>query len=293
MEYLSLAQDKFGINMLFETNPNGAQPFEMGFGNWKDRIDADSDNYSRWNNGDFDGSGANMVLHDSSKKDARYGIFSVSKENYEDENIETLCRKKLAEKGYMQTDKDWRNIEFTAWAYFEDVSNDGEEWTFYARGGRHSNDNNGCEGSALKACIHYNGDLKFDKETHHGSDNQGDIKGPAELKDGIIGRWLGFKYVLYNKNKDKDPVMEWYIDFLDKDENKVDSKGKPKNQWKLVHTRDDKEGFGDGDECDDCPTKGVQITWGGPIATIRWDDVKKVHLKWASLREIMPLTKSK
>lgn len=282
------ATDKFGIEELYETNPEGAEPFYMGFGNWVNRIDSNSDNYSRWNDGKFEDAEENMIIKDDSGKDARYGIFAVSKDNYENDNIPTLCRKKLAEKGYMQTSKDWRNVEMTGWVYVKEVSNDDEEVTFYVRGGRHGDENGGCEGSALKACIHYDGSLKYDKETHHGGDNEGDIDGPPELEKGIIGRWIGFKYVLYNKNKDKDPVMEWHIDFLDSDETSIDSKGKPNNEWKHVHTWEDKEGFGDGDDCDECPTKGVQITWGGPIATIRWDDVKEVNLKWVSLREIIP-----
>jgi hypothetical protein len=73
---------------------------------------------------------------------------------------------------------------------------------------------------------------------------------PPELERGIIGRWIGFKYVLYNKDKAKDPVMKWYIDFLDSDENSIDSKGKPKNEWKHLYTWEDKDGFGDGDDCD-------------------------------------------
>jgi hypothetical protein len=58
-----------------------------------------------------------MIIKDDSGKDARYGIFAISRDNYENEDIPTLCRKKLAGTGYMQTSKDWRNVEMTGWVY--------------------------------------------------------------------------------------------------------------------------------------------------------------------------------
>jgi hypothetical protein len=30
------------------------------------------------------------------------------------------------------------------------------------------------------------------------------------------------------------------------------------------------------------------MTWGGPIATFRWDNANNVDIKWFSVREIKP-----
>jgi hypothetical protein len=294
-----LANDIYGIEMKNATNEAGAKHFFMGVEDWQDRIDKESDNkYSRWNHGEFEDKGKDTVIKDESGKDARYVIYAVSKENYESTQIPTLCRSTLHQQKYMQTKKDWRNIEMTAWIYVGEIKED-DEITYYARSGKHGegarrdtgdeDHENGCEGCALKAGIHYDGKLKYNKETHHGSDNQADVDAPPQLEGGIVGKWIGFKYILYNKNGDDNPVMEWWIDFLDSDEGNPESAGKPKNQWEKVFTKED-DGFGEGGECNGCPTSDVPITWGGPVATFRWDKVEKVYIKWASIREIIPPT---
>ena len=36
-------------------------------------------------------------------------------------------------------------------------------------------------------------------------------------------------------------------------------------------------------------TNGMPITWGGPLATFRWDSASDVDFKWLSVREIDPV----
>ena len=84
--------DVFGIELKCKTNEEGAKPFYMGFDDWEDRIDKNSDNYSRWNNGNFDGGDQDLTIRDTSGKDARYTIYAVSRENYANTKIPVLCQ---------------------------------------------------------------------------------------------------------------------------------------------------------------------------------------------------------
>jgi hypothetical protein len=57
------------------------------------------------------------------------------------------------------------------------------------------------------------------------------------------------------------------------------------NNWQKVYDFTDAGGWGDaGDECGGAPDKIV--TWGGPIATFRWDNADDVSIQNLSVREI-------
>jgi hypothetical protein len=57
------------------------------------------------------------------------------------------------------------------------------------------------------------------------------------------------------------------------------------NNWVKVDGNVDSGGWGDTDEeCGGAPDQ--KITWGGPIATFRWDGATNVDIKNFSVREI-------
>jgi hypothetical protein len=57
--------------------------------------------------------------------------------------------------------------------------------------------------------------------------------------------------------------------------------------WEKVDENIDRGGWGDeGGECGGAPDQ--IITWGGPIATFRWDGATDVDIKNFSVREIQP-----
>jgi hypothetical protein len=59
------------------------------------------------------------------------------------------------------------------------------------------------------------------------------------------------------------------------------------NNWVKVDERIDSGGWGnEGGECGGASSQ--KITWGGPIATFRWDGATNVHIKNFSVREIQP-----
>jgi hypothetical protein len=200
-------------------------------------------------------------------------------EGYRPDKIETFDHSKLADHGYIQSEKDWKNVEMTGYIKLNNNNIPLSEgrFTWYTRGGHHT-DNEACEGVAYKGDIFFSGDTRFAKEQWHVSYFFTDIK--SDLKP-IKGKWIGYKFVLYNIEDSFTPSktivkMESWIDY--------NNNGK----WVKVNEFIDKGDWGNsGKKCDG--KKDQIITWGGPIATFRWDKADDVDFKNFSVREIYPL----
>jgi hypothetical protein len=203
----------------------------------------------------------------------RMGVFTSS--GYHPADISTLDHSKIAVKGYMQSPNDWRDLEITG--YVKVNSGSGDNFAWYARGGRHTGNGNpeGCEGVAYKGGLYYNGETRWAKEQWHSggyvfSENQKSV-GP------LNGKWVGFKTIMYNIQEGGKTAVKLEI-WLDKDNN---------NKWVKVNERVDSGGWGNnGGECGGEPDQ--IISWGGPIATFRWDSASDVDIKNFSVREIQP-----
>jgi len=184
---------------------------------------------------------------------------------------------KCSSRGYMMNPKDWRNIEITAYFFLEDAKQE-DQFVLYCRGGTHTGNNEapgvGCEGFAYKCDLFFHGDVRFAKEQWHVSyvfGNQKDVG----IKD-ITGRWVGMKFIVYNEVKGGKTIvhMEQWID------DKADKQG-----WVQVNTQTDSGGWGSkGGQCSG--DKDQIGDWGGPFATLRWDNVNDARFKWVSVREI-------
>ena len=199
-------------------------------------------------------------------------------EGYHPEKIETLDHAELEEKGYMQSEKDWKNVEITGYIKLNNNNIPLSEgrFTWYSRGGHHT-ESEPCEGVAYKGDIFFSGDTRFAKEQWHVSYFFTDIKKDSKP---IKGKWIGYKFVLYNLENPSDSdetivKMESWIDYNNNGE------------WVKINEYIDKGKWGDsGKKCDG---KNDQlITWGGPIATFRWDKADDVDFKSFSVREIQP-----
>ena len=94
----------------------------------------------------------------------------------------------------------------------------------------------------------------------------------------IKDKWIGYKFIVFNLEKQSDPSktvvkMESWIDY--------NNDGK----WIKINEYTDKGKWGDsGRKCDG--EKDQIISWGGPIATFRWDQADDVDFKNFSVREI-------
>jgi hypothetical protein len=253
------AVDKFGVQMVYPTKTGGQQWF-------MNMINPSSD--SRFDpkttlTKNTDGSW--KVKSDS----VRMNVFTST--SYDQDNIATYNQKSLATKGYMQSSNDWKNIEMTG--YVKLISGSGDTFTWYARGGKHS-DSYECEGTAYKDWLWYNGKTEFAKEQVHPDTTSTSEK---SVTGSLTGKWIGFKFVMYNFQKDGKTAVKLET-WLDPDNDK---------DFVKVYEKIDSGGWGnDGAACGG--SSDQRITWGGPITTFRWDGANNVDIKWFSVREIKP-----
>src|SRR5262245_33461906 len=169
-----------------------------------------------------------------------------------------------------------KNVEMTVYVKFNAGSEDNFAW--YARGGRHTGSGpmEGCEGVAYKGDLYYSGKTQIAKEQWHVSYDYS----PAKNAIGPIkGKWVGFKFIIYNIVLPGGKIGV-------KMENWVDPNSD--QHWQKIYEYTDTGGWGrEGAECGGRPDQ--VISWGGPIATYRWDSANDVDFKFLSVREINSL----
>jgi hypothetical protein len=204
---------------------------------------------------------------------------------YNQSKIATYDHTELEDKGYMQSPNDWKNIEMTGYVKLNDFDSNDEKFQWFNRGGIHytSTEPNAqpCEGVGYKGNLFYSGDVRFAKEQWHVSYEFTEKEEVEALADSSIkGKWIGYKYVVYNieqnNNNNRKTVvkMENWLD--------IDNDGK---DWIKVDEYLDDGRWGDkGEECGGASDQ--IITWGGPVATFRWDNARDVDFKNLSVREI-------
>jgi hypothetical protein len=173
----------------------------------------------------------------------------------------------------------WKNVEITGYAKVLSVIDPEIETdlTWFARSGRHSNEVP-CQGTALTGIIHTDGSVEWKKEIWH-TGGYTDGRAMQKITDSILGRWIGWKVVIYNINNDTAVKMESYLD------------DKNNNEWiKVTDLVDDGGWYAKSTDKQfysaDCgKPKDYIITNAGPLVTFRSDNVVW-EFKNLSVREI-------
>ncbi len=201
----------------------------------------------------------------------RMNVFTST--GYDASKIPTYDRDVLVGRGYMQSPNDWKNVEMTGFVKVNSASDWSDNFAWYARGGHHS-DGIACEGSSYKGSLHYDGRVRWQKESWHVSYDQTPYQpGTGSLE----GRWVGFKSVMLNTSVNGKPAVKLEL-WLNENADKV--------TWeKVLDITDSGQIGGSATKCggsDDA----MPMIWGGPIATFRWDSANDVDFKWLSVREI-------
>lgn len=161
--------------------------------------------------------------------------------------------------------------------YTDNKSDTGYDINWLARGGRHSNDLP-CEGTSIIGILHADGSTGWKKEIWH-TGGYSDEREKVNATSNLLGRWIGWKVIMYNIDNDTKVVMESYID-----DNNI-------NQWKMVSKVVDNGGWyasssNDEFERGKCNRpKDYVILNGGPIASFRFDNLL-LSFKYLSIREI-------
>jgi F5/8 type C domain-containing protein len=253
------AVDAFGIKMIYPTKAGGEQwAMNMASANADPRFNPQATITKN-----ADGS---WKIQDTS---TRMLVFTST--GYDQTRIASYDPDVLQQQGYMQATNDWRNIEMTGYVRVNAASVN-DSWTWYARGGRH-NDVAPCEGTSYKGDLFFDGGARVAKESWHVSyDFSTTAPGRANRN-----QWIGFKMALYNVLEAGKlvPHVELYV-----------NKNLDKTTWTKVYDfKDDGTWAGDMLHCGGSNAL-MPITWGGPIATFRWDNASDTDFKWLSVREI-------
>jgi hypothetical protein len=255
--------DKFGIKELYPTKSGGEEWF-------MNMVNPQGDSRFNPQNTITKNSDGSWKMKSSK---VRMGVYTSS--GYSSSKIPTIDHSKILAKGYMMAPNDWKNFEMTMYAKVNKAGSD-DNFAPYGRGGRHTGGGypEGCEGSAYKGDVFFSGKVRFAKEQWHVSYVFTDYKtGTSSIK----GKWIGFKFVLYNFQLNGKTAVKMEL-YLDKNND---------GNFVKVDESVDKGGWGNtGGECNGAPDQ--IITWGGPIATFRWDTATDVDFKNLSVREIQP-----
>jgi hypothetical protein len=200
----------------------------------------------------------------------------------------------------------WKNVEITGYAKViesisppsssssangdrADDSSDGEgeeedfasDLDWRAKGGRHNNEHP-CEGTVYIGTIDIDGNVRWKKEIWH-TGGYTDARSVEKATDSIVGRWIGWKVVMYNINDNAAVKLESYLD--DKND----------NEWtKVTDLVDDGGWYANSsdevfDSADCGRPKDYIITNGGSIVTFRSDNIIW-DFRDLSVREIQPRT---
>jgi len=273
--------DKFGIEKIYPTK-NGGEEWFINMNNiYEDRqFYPFGESVSKYSN-------SNLIITKNddlswkikSKNNlAKVRMNVYTSDGYHPEDIKTLDQSELEDQGYMQSTKDWKNVEITGYIKLNNnnIPIDEGRFTWYNRGGHHT-EGEPCEGVAYKGDLFFSGDNRFAKEQWHVSYFFTEVKKNLNT---IKDKWIGYKFIVYNLEKPSDPSktnvkMESWIDY--------NNNGK----WLKINEYTDIGKWGNsGKKCDG--KKDQKITWGGPIATFRWDWADDVDFKNFSIREIQP-----
>ena len=253
--------DAFGVAMLYPTKVGGEQ--------WLLASDATRDPR-------FDPQDPLTRNPDGSwkirSKQVRMQVYTST--GYDAAAITTYDRDVLAERGYMQALNDWRNVELTGYVRVNSGGKREENFSWQARGGEHS-DGRPCEGSAYHGALHYDGRVRWQKESWHVSyDSSPYVAATSALR----GRWVGFKAIMRNVFTAEGGTavrLELWLD----------TKADGVSWVKVSELTDAGDWGGDASVCGGT-VDAMPITWGGPIALFRWDGASDVDFKWLSVREI-------
>lgn len=177
----------------------------------------------------------------------------------------------------------WKNVEITGYARILSVidSNKETDLAWFARSGRHSNESL-CEGTGLIGIIHTDGTVEWKKELYFREGYTNERAKAKVVVDPIIGRWIGWKVVIYNINNNTAVKMESYID------------NKNTNYWVQVTDLIDNGGWSAKTSDEKFYNAGCNrpkdyiITNGGPVVTFRSDNIVW-EFRDLSIREIYPL----
>jgi hypothetical protein len=171
----------------------------------------------------------------------------------------------------------WKNVEMTGYVKVVSANFSNAALDWYTRGRLHIS-SSPCQGVAYHGGLKTDGSVYWQKEIWH-TGGYTDFRGNVNATHNILGRWVGFKAIMFNISNDSAVRLQTYLD-----EN-------ASNHWKKVVDVVDNGGWYTDTPNDlfysaNCGrSKDYIILNAGPIATFRSDNMIW-DFKDLSIREI-------
>jgi hypothetical protein len=202
-----------------------------------------------------------------------------------------------ASQGYMQSPKDWKDIEMTGYYRVNACgtgSQNGECHVEHVSRGQRSTTSNtpvGKCGCAIGCSDNYHlnsypltGRQKYEKDLFHTTGYSKDITGVnngTATKKWNDGKWIGIKTIVYNLPDGSVQLEHWTDENAD-------------NNWKKTHSFVDSDNWPPRGAIGNCnlpqsKSGSPPITFGGPLTVFRSDNIADYDIKWASIRSIKPI----
>jgi len=260
--------DKFGITEIYPTKSNGGREWYMNTS-----APLFDKSFSLSGGTEKTNSLANATSLNSQivkQPDGSYQVYGVRKPGKYDfsvrMNVNTSDREQW-----------WKNVEMTAYAKVISAASNDAALDWYARGGLHIR-SSPCQGVAYHSGLRADGSAFWQKEIWHTGGYTG-LRSNIAATHPLLGRWVGFKAIMFNINNDSAVRLQIYLD------------DNATNHWKKVADVIDNGGWYANTPNDlfysvNCGrSKDYIILNPGPIATFRSDNMIW-DFKDLSIREI-------
>lgn len=262
--------DKFGITEIYPTASSGGSEWYI---NMSSPL---SDRYFTLSGGTEKSANSSLANATSSngqiirQPDGSYQVYGVRKTGKYDFSIRMNVNTSDGIQG-------WKNLEMTGYAKVINATSSNAALDWYARGRLHIS-SSPCQGVAYHGGLRTDGSVYWQKEIWH-TGGYADFRGNSNVTHPILGRWIGFKVIMFNINNDTAVRLQTYLD------------DGASNHWKKGADVVDNGGWYAGTPNDlfysaNCGrSKDYVILNGGPIATFRSDNMIW-DFKDLSIREI-------
>jgi hypothetical protein len=261
--------DKFGVTEIYPTKPDGGRQ-------WYINMNSPLTDKSFFLSGGTEKTNSSLANATSSngqikkQTDGSYQVYGVRKPGKYDFSVRMNVDSPDNEQW-------WRNVEMTGYAKVISAASNDAALDWYARGRLHIS-SSPCEGVAYHSGLTADGSVFWQKEIWHTGGYTG-FRSYVPATHPLLGRWIGFKAIMFNINNDSAVRLQIYLD------------DNATNHWKKVSDVIDNGGWYADTPNDlfysaNCGrSKDYIILNAGPIATFRSDNMIW-DFKDLSIREI-------
>jgi hypothetical protein len=264
-----VAVDKFGITEIYPTKPNGGREWYLNMNSpLTDNRFSLSGGSEKTNSSLANATSSNG--HIIKQTDGSYQVYGVRKPGKYDFSVRMNVNTSDSEQW-------WKNVEMTGYVKVISAASSDAALDWYARGGVHIS-SSPCEGVAYHAGLRADGSVFWQKEIWH-TGGYTDLRSNIAATHPLLGRWVGFKAIMFNINNDSAVRLQIYLD------------DNATNHWKKVADVIDNGGWYANTPNDlfysaNCGrSKDYIVLNAGPLATFRSDNMIW-DFKDLSIREI-------